>query len=118
MVLTSERNIMKNRWKGVAALGLAAALIMGSVLPAQAVTTSFGSQTCGGGLRAAIYLGATGTVSLSQYWSGGNHGESWNNGSTATTRVKVVPIGVATMTSGYGTYNSGWTQQGKDCRVW
>lgn len=118
MVFAAERNKMKKRWKGAAALGLAAVLIMGSVLPAQAVTTSFGSQTCSGGLRAAIYLGATGTMSLRQYWSGGDHNQLWNNGSTATTRVKVVPIGVATMTSGTGTYNSGWTQQGKDCRVW
>jgi hypothetical protein len=96
----------------------AAAIVLGSALPAHAATQSFGSQTCTNGLRAAIYLGAKGTIDLEQEWSGGSHSQEWSNGSTATTRVKVVPIGVATMTRGTGTYGYGWTQAGKDCRIW
>ncbi|NUJ88828.1 hypothetical protein PlfCFBP13513_17060 [Plantibacter flavus] len=109
---------MKNWKKAVAVVAVAGALIVGGGSAANAATTQFGSQTCSGGLRAAVYLGASGNMSLAQSWNGGNHSENWSNGSTSTTRVKVVPIGVATMTSGSGTYSSGWSQQGKDCRAW
>ena len=109
---------MNKRMKVAAVAVATAALLIGGTLPAQAATKNYSSQSCSGGLRAAVYLGAKGDIRLTQYWNGGSGYDDWSNGSAAITRVRVVPIGVATMTRGTGTYGSGWTQAGQDCRIW
>jgi len=103
----------------VATFATASLLVIGCAAPASALTSNVGGLTCGGGARAATYAGAPGDIRIFQVWAGGTHNEGWQNGSAFTTRVKIVPIGVATMTnSSASTTFSSWNNLGKDCRIW
>lgn len=105
------------KFKSTAAAVAVAASVLLSVAPAHAASHDFGSKECSWPGRAAIYMDAQGWIALYQSWSGSSHSNSWWNANAGTARTLVVPVGVAKMTSGTGTYGSNLQQAGKDCRL-
>lgn len=111
----------KKRKLTVGAISVAVAAVMTVSLgtAAHAASYDFGSKTCSWPGRAAIYIDAKGSIQLEQWWNNGDsyHEQGWYNASSGTPRVKVVPVGVAKMSSGKGKYDSSLQQAGKDCRL-
>lgn len=111
---------MKKNMSALAAAGLAMILVAAPALSASAASRSLGLAQCAPTFRAAHWAGAKGNMTISQGWIVGSssegHSQGWNNGTTATTRTLLTPVGIS-FADGTVYYTSGLTaDRGNNCR--